>query len=69
MDIETSLEVSYMKNLNKQKNEEIAAIKHKIAAVREAAEHKQEYYARIQQKAKQMNEERLAKDLKIEKLR
>ena len=69
MDIETSLEVSYMKNLNKQKNEEIAAIKHKIAAVREASERKQEYYARIQQKAKQMNEERSAKDLKIEKLR
>jgi len=69
MDIETNLEVSYIKNLTKQKNEEIAAIKHKIAAVREAAERKQEYYARIHQKAKQMNEERLAKDLKIEKLR
>lgn len=69
MDIETNLEVSYIKNLTKQKNEEIASIKRKIAAVREAAERKQEYYARIQQKAKQMNEERLAKDLKIEKLK
>jgi hypothetical protein len=69
MDIETNLEVSYIKNLTKQKNEEIAAIKRKITAVREAAERKQEYYVRIQQKSKQMNEERLAKDLKIEKLR